>query len=159
MKIKNKITTKEAEKFCAFLNECDNREMFYLIADLDREEIPIEVGIHLGGLHIGYPKLDPSSVVCSVILNQYSQGHEDGLLEIRGLLTDREIASNFCQNGVSEPNDVISNLTGREVYLRIRDHYNKHMMETCRTCLYQDSDAEDYPCSKCCYGDAYEKED
>lgn len=54
MKLKNKITAKAAEKFCAFLNECDNREMFHLISDLEREEIPFEVEIHLGGFHSGW---------------------------------------------------------------------------------------------------------
>lgn len=65
------------------------------------------------GFHICYPNKE--NTVCSVIEHDYSYGHEDDLLEIKGLVSDKEQELNN--------DDVLGYLTADEVYRRIKTHY------------------------------------
>lgn len=73
--------------------------------------IPYELTPLYGGIHIEYPNHD--YVICSVICHDYSYGHEDGLLEIMGLLTDEE----------REFDSVKGWLSADEVFERIAKNY------------------------------------
>lgn len=151
MRFKNVLNPRLAQMFCEFCHSYDVEEIFHLVSKLEFEEIPFEIEFHARGFHIGYPSLNKEggkATVCSVILSPMSYGAEKGLLEISGLLTPEE----------EERDTVVGNLTGSAVYLRIRDHYRRHMFETCDTCHYKNLDPEDYPCLECCYGDAYEED-
>ena len=64
-----------------------------------------------GGYHIEYP--NHSHCVCSVICHNYSYGHNDGLLEIMGLLTEEE----------SQHDTVVGWLDADEVFSRISKHF------------------------------------
>lgn len=73
--------------------------------------IPYEFTKHLNGPHLEYP--NHKDCECSVICNDVSYGHEDGLLEIMGLLTDEE----------EEFDDVKGWLTADDVFERISKDY------------------------------------
>lgn len=76
--------------------------------------IPYEMTEHLGGLHLEYPNHE--NCICSVICNNVSYGHKQGLLEIMGLLTEEE----------KEVDDVKGWMTADEVFERItRDYFHK----------------------------------
>lgn len=67
------------------------------------------------GMQLCYPVFDLETRVLSVIQHIGSYGHEEGLLEIMGLLTDEEL----------EHSDVAGWLTAEEVYERIKQHWSK----------------------------------
>ncbi len=73
--------------------------------------IPYEATPLFNGLHIEYP--NHANCVCSVICHDGSYGHQDGLLEIMGLLTDEE----------AEFDAVKGWLEADEVFKRISAHY------------------------------------
>ena len=63
---------------------------------------------------IWYPSKEES--VCDVICHEYSYGHDAGLLEIMGLLTEEE----------SEVDSVAGWLTAEDVFERIWRHWTKN---------------------------------
>lgn len=81
---------------------------------LEKEEIPFDFDELFGGYIIAYPTKE--DCVCSVIEHDYSYGASKDLLEIRGLLTQDE----------ERYNDVVGYLTSRNVYNRIKKHWDKH---------------------------------
>jgi len=95
-----------------------DNEMVKLEAMLDEAGIPYDVNA-LGDKYLTYPSVtypNETPIVCSVILTPFSYGHEEGLLEIDGLLTDEE----------KENDDVAGWLTAAEVFRRIKFHYGFH---------------------------------
>lgn len=64
------------------------------------------------GYHIKYPNED--NFICSVIQCPFSYGGAKGLLEISGLLTEKE----------SKYDSVAGGLTADNVFTRISKHYN-----------------------------------
>jgi hypothetical protein len=96
-------------------------EIFRLKEMLEKAEIPFEFGEYMGGYHLCYPKKnDPDCVeketfdrVCSVIEHDGSYGREQDLLEIMGLLTDKELQND----------DVVGYLSAENVFERIKKHY------------------------------------
>lgn len=56
--------------------------------------------------------------ICSVILSMGSYGHENGLLEISGLMTDEE----YDETG----DTVLGHLDAQNVFERIQHHYNQN---------------------------------
>jgi hypothetical protein len=73
--------------------------------------IPYEISELFGGFHIQYPSAE--NCICSVICHNGSYGHEEGLLEIMGLLTLDEL----------EQDNVAGWLTADDVAPRILDDY------------------------------------
>ena len=91
-------------------------EIFKLSSLLLDKKIPFEMlKVNFAN---GYQILYPNRLnrVCSVILHSGSYGHEEGLLEIMGLLTDEE----------SEWDSVVGYLSAVEVFERINKHYNEN---------------------------------
>lgn len=76
-------------------------------------EIPYEKQRNFSGKQIAYPRFG-DDLVCSVILHRGSYGHEEGLLEIMGLLTDEEY----------ERDSVAGCLTADDVFNRIKNHWD-----------------------------------
>lgn len=90
----------------------DFSEMDKLEQLLVEEDIPYEKSRMFGGKHLIYP-CNGDDRVCSVILHKGSYGREKGLLEIMGLLTDKEL----------EGDDVVGYLTADDVFGRIKRHW------------------------------------
>jgi hypothetical protein len=88
--------------------------MSKLIDLLDAANIPYETRVHFGGLALSYQPLGTDNRVCSVICHNGSYGHEDGLLEIMGLLTEEELKHDSVRGW----------LTADDVFSRIKQHYS-----------------------------------
>lgn len=84
-------------------------EMEKLFGLLCLAEIPHEVTECWGTPQIWYPSTEEP--VCDVICHAGSYGHEEGLLEIMGLVDE------------DHGDDVEGYLTAREVFRRILNHY------------------------------------
>lgn len=84
-------------------------EMDKLIPMLIKNDIPFDLTINLGRPQIWYPSF--KNPVCDVICHWGSYGHESGLLEIMGLV------SNTLEDGVE------GSLTAEEVFERIKNHF------------------------------------
>jgi hypothetical protein len=78
---------------------------------LKKLNIPFETEELFGGKQICYPNM--KKVTCSVICHSLSYGHEEGLLEIMGLLTEEEKLED----------DVVGFLTAKDVLTRIFSDY------------------------------------
>lgn len=90
-------------------------EIFKLKSMLEENHIPFEWIEHndlRNGYQICYPEKDEKRV-CSVIEHSFSYGNEKDLLEIQGLLTEKE----------EECDSVLGNLTATEVFQRILSHW------------------------------------
>lgn len=88
-------------------------EIKKLINLLDGEGIPYELTKEFNGYHIVYPNSEERR--CSVICHDYSYGHEAGLLEIMGLLTEEE----------TWYDSVVGWLEAEDVFNRIHNDYFK----------------------------------
>lgn len=77
-------------------------------------DIPYEKERMFGGKHLIYPHKGDDQV-CSIILHKGSYGRHNGLLEIMGLLTDKEL----------ECDDVAGYLTADDVFGRIKRHWEE----------------------------------
>ena len=88
-------------------------EIFKLKGMLEKAAIPFDFSELHGGFHIVYPCSD--DVVCSAIEHDFSYGCRKDLLEIRGLMTEKEIQD--------EDDDVLGFLTAQDVFNRIEKHY------------------------------------
>lgn len=78
---------------------------------LENAGIPFEMSTHFEGYQIIYPNC--SNPVCDVILHKGSYGHEQGLLEIMGLVDEEKVGD-----------EVEGFLTAKECFNRIEKHYN-----------------------------------
>lgn len=113
IKFKNTMDQKQAKEFADFLHNTDCSELFYLLGLLEGDGVPYEIEFLYGGIHIGYPVLDPDYIACSVVLHRFSYGHEDGLFEIMGLLTEEE----------QKHDGVVGSLSAYDVYKRLREDW------------------------------------
>lgn len=87
------------------------KEIKKLSKMLDKEKIPHEDMPIFDGLQVNYPNKE--KCVCDAICHSYSFGHEEGLLEIMGLV-DKDYAD-----------DVEGYLTAKEVFDRIKKHWQQ----------------------------------
>lgn len=85
-------------------------EMEKLIEMLEKAHIPHEVSKYFGTLQICYPSR--KKCICDAFCHFLSDGHEQGLLEIMGLVDEEEFE-----------NKVEGWLTANEVFERISKHY------------------------------------
>lgn len=92
----------------------DFSQIYRLKSMLEEAKIPFEFVMRpeSGGYQIIYP--NEKTRDCSVILHAYSYGHECGLLEIMGLLTEEE----------SQYDDVVGFLSAEDVFARIVNDWN-----------------------------------
>jgi len=98
-------------------------EIFKLKSLLEENHIPfkwIEHNDFRNGYQICYPK--DEKCVCSVIEHLFSYGSQNDLLEIRGLLTEKE----------EKDDSVLGNLTADNVFQRILSHWNGTKEKTFR---------------------------
>lgn len=99
------------------------KEIFKLKEMLEKAKIPFEfadrnpLGVRWAEKwQIGYPVLPPDDGnICSVIEGMGTYGQEQDLLEIMGLLTPEE----------GEDDSVKGYLTAKDVFKRIKNHYNE----------------------------------
>lgn len=92
----------------------DFAEMDKLEQLLVEADIPYEKSRVFGGKQLQY-LCKGDARVCSVILHKGSYGRSEGLLEIMGLLTDKEL----------ECDDVAGYLTADDVFGRIKKHWEE----------------------------------
>ena len=104
-------------------------EIFKLKSMLEENHIPFEWIEHndfRNGYQICYPEEDGKRV-CSVIEHSFSCGNEKDLLEIQGLLTEKE----------EECDSVLGNLTAENVFQRILLHWMKPKHKNCKCILLE----------------------
>ena len=89
-------------------------EILVLKDMLERAEIPFQFRNLYDGFQILYPENGEKNI-CSVIEHDGSYGREQDLLEIMGLLTDKELQND----------DVVGFLSAENVFERIKKHYEK----------------------------------
>lgn len=87
-------------------------QMFKLMAMLSETKIPFDIITLADGLQVAYPD-NSRDRRCSVILHNFSYGHQAGCLEIMGLLTEEE--------AVYDSVTVLE--TAEEVFERIRNDW------------------------------------
>ena len=92
-------------------------EIFRLKEMLDKLDIPYEFRGLFEGYQILYP--NKTNCVCSVIEHNFSYGRDKDLLEIQGLLTEKEEIDD----------DVLGNLTAEDVFGRICLNYYRKLRE------------------------------
>lgn len=92
-------------------------EILKLRCMLEKAEIPFSFSELFGGYHIEYPTI--TGVVCSVIEHDCSYGNEKDLLEIHGLLTEKE----------GEEDSVLGYLTAENVFQRIENHWKENHLK------------------------------
>ena len=85
---------------------------------LEKAEIPFEFSEIFRGYHITYP--GNKFRICSVIEHDYSYGNAQDLLEIKGLLTQKE----------KKYDDVLGYRSAEEVFNRIQKNWKK--LRRCR---------------------------
>ena len=86
-------------------------EMKKLINLLEKSNIPFETRDCHGTIQVCYPSI--KTMICDAICHDYSYGHEEGLLEIMGLVDEDTVG------------DTVEGwLTAKEVYGRISEHYH-----------------------------------
>lgn len=95
------------------VNKQKYNEIFKLKDMLEKAAIPFDLSELHGGFHIVYPCSD--GAVCSVIEHDFSYGRRKDLLEIRGLMTEKE--------RLDTDDDVLGFLTAQDVFNRIEKHY------------------------------------
>lgn len=95
----------EMNKLIQMLEQFEDTQEEYIF-DLEKDAF--------GCYHIFYP--NKTIRECSVICNPMSYGHEEGLLEIMGLLTREE----------SEDDDVVGWLTAEDVFNRIKKDWKEN---------------------------------
>ena len=89
------------------------KEILRLKGMLEKAKIPFEFSELFRGYHITYPS--NKFRICSVIEHDYSYGNAQDLLEIKGLLTQKE----------KKYDDVIGYLSAEEVFKRIQKNWKK----------------------------------
>jgi len=95
---------------CSFLA---SKEMFKLIDKLEWAHIPYETRDIFGTIQVLYPNAE--NRICDVVCHDFSYGHEQGLLEIMGLVKEKEV----------DDDEVEGYLTADEVFDRIYKDYTK----------------------------------
>lgn len=110
MSISEVIAAIEAGNYDEMKQDSNYKEIFKLEQMLLHENIPYRLRVAFDRFQIGYPELPPDdATVCSVIEHFGSYGHENDLLEIRGL----------TQND----GEVEGYLTAEDVFNRILKHH------------------------------------
>ena len=89
------------------------KEILRLKNMLEKAKIPFEFSELFGGYHITYPI--NKFRICSVIEHDYSYGNEQDLLEIKGLLTQKE----------KKYDAVLGYRSAEEVFNRIKKNWKK----------------------------------
>ena len=89
------------------------KEILRLKNMLEKANIPFEFSELFGGYHITYPI--NKFRICSVIEHDYSYGNEQDLLEIKGLLTQKE----------KKYDAVLGYRSAEEVFNRIKKNWKK----------------------------------
>ena len=89
------------------------KEILRLKNMLEKAKIPFEFSELFGGYHITYPI--NKFRICSVIEHDYSYGNAQDLLEIKGLLTQKE----------KKYDDVLGYCSAEEVFNRIKKNWKK----------------------------------
>ena len=84
-------------------------EIFRLSSMLDKEKIIHEVRYKINGYQLAYPSFD--NCICSATCNKYSYGGNRGLLEISGLIDEKESL-----------HDVLGYLSAEDVFKRIKKY-------------------------------------
>lgn len=90
-----------------------SKEMLKLIDKLEWAHIPYETIDIFGTIQVLYPSIKDR--ICDVVCHDFSYGHEKGLLEIMGLVKEKEI----------DDDEVEGYLTAEEVFDRIYTDYTK----------------------------------
>ena len=90
-----------------------NTEMDILEQLMNKDNIPYEKRYFFNGVQICYPNVD--KFVCSAVCHDYSYGHEEGLIEILGLV-DHDEDDNGC----------LGWLSAAEVFERIKNHFENN---------------------------------
>ena len=90
-------------------------EIVKLSKMLDKEGIPHEDMQLFDGIQVNYPNKE--NCICDAICHSFSYGHEQGLLEIMGLVDEEKVGDS-----------VEGYLTAKEVFKRIRKHYKKNFI-------------------------------
>lgn len=90
-------------------------EIHKLKSILENNNIPFEFDNFLPeeGFSIHYP--DIQNCICYAIETEYSQGYDEDLIQITGLLTKEEAEIEFCRGF----------LTAEEVFNRIKKHWEE----------------------------------
>ena len=88
-------------------------QIFKLKSMLEKAKIPFDFESIYGGYLLCYPSNIEKSCACSVIEHKFSYGFTNGLLEIMGLLTNKEFKND----------EVVGYLTAEEVFNRINKHW------------------------------------
>lgn len=102
------------------------KEIFKLKEMLEKEKIPFYFRNLYDGYQICYPRNDNLKEgifdrVCSVIEHNGSYGHNNDLLEIKGLMTKREEKET--------QNSVLGYLSAKDVFKRIKKHWKRSSSE------------------------------
>ena len=84
-------------------------EMDKLVQLLNMEDIPFQVRFIHNTKQVCYPAVG-GKCVCDAVCHKWSYGYDEGLLEIMGLVEDRD-------------DDVEGWLSAFEVFRRIKNHY------------------------------------
>jgi len=87
-------------------------EMEKLINLMDDAGIPYDVRTLWGGPQILYPNTD--NCICDAVCHSFSYGHQEGLLEIMGLVDEEEVGDS-----------VEGWLTGKQVFDRIKKNWEE----------------------------------
>ena len=82
---------------------------------LDNAGIPHQLEGYQGGFVLGYPSFDPEQTVCTVAQHMRSYGGTYELLEMKGLLTNRE----------RKLDEVMGYMPPLDVYQRIKAHWDR----------------------------------
>lgn len=90
-------------------------EMAKLISKLKWAHIPFETNDIFGTTQVVYPSKE--RMVCDVVCHKFSYGYEKGLLEIMGLVKEREV----------DDDEVEGYLDAEEVFNRIYKDYTNRL--------------------------------
>ena len=90
-------------------------EIYKLKDMLEKAGIPFVFRKLYEGYQIVYPSDDRGKRICDAVIHFGSYGHEEGLLEIMGLVNEEEIGDS-----------VEGYLTAEEVFGRIEKHYQEN---------------------------------
>lgn len=99
--------------------KAEYREIFKLAGMLVEAGIPFNANAYFNGFQVAYPCLDDQhECICSVIEMDNSDGHEQDLLEIWGLLTSEES---------KDGSETVGGLTADEVFRRINEDWKRRI--------------------------------
>lgn len=94
-------------------------EILRLKKMLESNNIPFELTEWFNGYAISYPS--KQMTVCSAVEHNGSYGRNEDLIEIMGLLTEKEL----------ERDTVVGWLTAEDVFTRIKNHFTNNLYLKC----------------------------